>query len=103
MTALQELQALDQQRSKVSQQKTQYKHQVLEIDNALQELETVNEGYQIVGGVMIKKSSKNIISNLQQKKEIASLRLKTLEKQEEELTKQVQKLQQQVITELDKE
>lgn len=99
---LSSLRILEDQLQQVSSQKRSYNRQVMEFENALSELQTSTEAYHIVGNVMVKKSSADLKKQLEHKKEIATIRLQTLEKQEQELEKEVTALQQKVLAELDK-
>ena len=58
-TQLQQLTALEQQLTQVSGRRAQYNRELLEVQNALSELTSVDEAFHIVGSVMIKKSSKD--------------------------------------------
>ncbi len=100
---MQELRQTEQHLQQVSTQRQHYSRQILEYDNALDELKGVKEAFQIVGSVMVKKDAKAISVELEKKKEIAELRLTTITKQEKELQTLVKKLQDEVTDELDKE
>lgn len=99
---MEDLQQLEGQLQGVRRQRQQYQRQVLEFENALDELKSTKEAYQIVGSVMIKKDAAAISTDLEKKKEVASLRLDTLAKQEETLQEEVLELQKKVMSDLDK-
>ena len=67
---IQQLSFIEQNLTNIVGQKQQFQRQSLEIDSALAELKNSSEGYQIVGSVMVKKSSEDIIKNLEEKKKI---------------------------------
>jgi len=94
---LNQLRIIEQQISSVTQQRQAYDQQLLEIENALQELEGTQEAYHIVGSIMIKKEAKTIAEELTQKQETFKLRIKTFTTQEESLRKQAQELQEQIM------
>ena len=98
---IQQLTVLEQNLNAVISQKQQFNKQFLDIENALSELKNKDEAYEIVGNIMIKNSSKDISTNLNEKKELIKIRLKTLESQEKELQSQVTELQDKVMKNLD--
>lgn len=100
---IQQLSLIEQNLSATTNQKQSFQKQILEIDNALEELQDRKEGYHIVGTLMIKKPAKDIKADLEKKKKMYELRLSSLEKQEETLKKQAKELQEQVVARLDKE
>ena len=98
---IQQLTMLEQNLNAIISQKQQFNKQFLDIENALSELTNQDEAYEIVGNVMIKKSSKDISKNLNEKKELIKIRLSTLTKQESDLKSQVVELQDEVMKNLD--
>jgi len=98
---IQQLTMLEQNLNAIISQKQQFNKQFLDIENALSELTNQDEAYEIVGNVMIKKSSKDISKNLNEKKELIKIRLSTLTKQESDLKSQVAELQEEVMKNLD--
>jgi len=81
-------------------QKQQIHSNLAEIDNALKELENTNEAYQIIGGILVKKSPGNISSSLNEKKELLDIRLKAIDKQEKTLNEKASALQKEVMEEM---
>lgn len=100
---IQQLSMIEQHLNSIISQKQQYNKQILEIESALSELDLVDEAYQIVGSVMIKKKSSDIKVNLNEQKELIKVRLQTLEKQEKSYQEQAKKLQDKVMGDLDKQ
>jgi len=59
----------------------------------LKEIESSEVAYKIVGGVMFGVKKSELKSDLEGKKELIELRVKTLEKQEQQLREKFKKLQ----------
>ena len=95
--AIEQLRLVEQHLSQTVAQKQGYQRYIYDIDSALKELDSVNEGYQIVGTIMIKKSSNIIKQDLEEKKTTYSKRLEALEKQEKSLRQQLQELQEKTM------
>ena len=81
-------------------QKQQFQLQLAEIESALKELETVEEAYKIVGNLMVKGEKAALKKDLEEKKDVLNLRIKTIEKQEKDIREKALKLQQEVMDEL---
>ncbi|MDD5253866.1 MAG: prefoldin subunit beta [Candidatus Nanoarchaeia archaeon] len=96
-----ELQILGQNLNTILIQKQSFQSQLLEIDNALKELEDAKDDcYKIVGNIMIKSDKSNLVKDLKAKKELVELRVKTVEKQEEKLQEKFHEKQKEVIKNL---
>ena len=100
---IRQMQMLEQKMQQYLQQKQQYQSHIIEINSALRELEQGKESYKIIGNIMLKRKNKDLIKELEEKKEIFELRIKTIEKQEEKTTKQSKELQQEVMKKMKKE
>lgn len=98
---IQQLSMIEQHLTGIISQKQQYNKQLLEIESAISELDNVEEAYQIVGSVMIKKKSSDMKNDLDEKKELIKVRLQSLEKQEKTYQLQAKELQDRVMGELD--
>ncbi|MEK6968386.1 MAG: prefoldin subunit beta [Nanoarchaeota archaeon] len=94
---LQELQVLEQSLSSISMQKQNIQMQATEIESALKELENKDKAFKIVGNILIEADKATLMEELNGKKEIAELRLKTFEKQESKLKEKMQELQNDVM------
>ena len=97
---IQQLQMLEQGVQQSNVQKQQFQSQLLEVDSALEEMESSEELYKIVGNIMIRSTKDDLKKDLNSKKEILSLRIKTLDKQETQLKEKATRLQQEVMKEL---
>ncbi len=71
-------------------QRQQFSAQSLEIDSALEELKTAKSAYKIVGNIMVGATPSDLVKDLEEKKELIALRLKSLDKQEEQLRKKME-------------
>lgn len=96
---LAQLQQLKVQMEALGRQKMQVEALLRDAENALEELEKVDENaliYKNVGDLMIKASKDEVTGDMSEKKETFGLRQKTLERQEERSQKRYQQLQQQL-------
>jgi prefoldin beta subunit len=96
---LAQLQQLKVQMEALGRQKLQVEAMLRDAENALEELEKVDDDAQIyknVGELMIKAGKDAVKVELSEKKETYGLRQKTLERQEERGQKRYQQLQQQL-------
>ncbi len=96
---LAQLQQLKVQLEAVGRQKMQVEALLRDSENALEELEKLDENaviYKTVGELMIKADKELVKEDLSERKETYDLRLKTLERQEERAQKKYQQLQQQL-------
>ncbi len=98
-----QLQNLEQNINSMIAQKQQFQAQNMEIDNALSQIEGTEKVFRIIGNIMVASSKDNIKKDLDEKKELVELRLKTIDKQEEKLRAKANELQQEVLKEMKKE
>jgi prefoldin beta subunit len=97
---LQQLQMIEQGLQNLMMQKQQFQLQQVEMESALKELEKVNEAYKIVGNIMVLSDKTELKKDLSSKKEVAELRIKTMEKQENQLREKASRLQGEVLKEM---
>ena len=98
-----ELQLIEQTAQNILMQKQTLHTQLLEIDNALKELKNTKEKpYKIIGTVMIETNKKDLEKDLNEKKQTFSLRIKKLEKQEDQLKKNSEELQKELLKQMKK-
>jgi|SRR3989344_503187 len=98
---IQELQNFEQTLQGMLMQKQAFQMELSETENALDELEkTTDEVFKIVGNIMIKTSKTKTQAELKRKKELVTLRLSSIEKQENDLTKKAQDLKEEVMKKL---
>jgi len=96
------LQALEQSMQQYVMKRQQFAQKRLEVDSALKEIEKAPEMYKIVGNIMVRTDKESLTRELNDRKEMADLRIKTLEKQESKLSERVEELKTQVMKELKK-
>ena len=97
---LNQLQLLEQSMQNLLMQKQQFQLQQVEVESALKELENVDEAYKIVGNIMVL-SKKNVLKeDLDSKKEVIGLRIKNMEKQENQLREKASKIQSEILKEM---
>ena len=96
------LQMMEQNLQSINLQKQTFQSQLLEIENALNELVNVKEAYKIVGQIMIASKKEYLEKELDQKKEILDLRVKSLDKQEKDLKDKASSLQSEILKSLNK-
>ena len=95
---IQEMQLLEQSLQQILMQRQAFQMEISETANALEEIKKAGEEiFKIVGQLMIKTEKKKTQDELENKKKILDLRVKTLEKQEKIMTEKLQKLQQEVL------
>lgn len=95
---IQEMQLLEQSLQQILMQRQAFQMEISETTNALEEIKKAgDEIFKIVGQLMIKTEKKKTQDELENKKKVLDLRVKTLEKQEKTITEKLQKLQQEVL------
>jgi len=97
---LEELQTIEQNINSMISQKQQFQAQEIELGNALSELKDTEEVFRIVGNIMVKSDKDKVKEDLDQKKELVTIRLKSLSNQEEKLRKKASELQEIVIKDM---
>jgi len=95
-----QLQLIQQNLQNVLLQKQQIQTQILEYNSALQELKTTETAYKIVGKIMFAASKEELNKDLNEKKEVAEVRLKNFVQQEQKLQQEMDSLQKEVMEEL---
>jgi len=92
------LQLLEQNLQVLSAQRQNLQAQLSEIANALEELsKTKGEAYKIISNVMIASDKKDLEKDLNSKKELLELRIKSVERQEEKMKNDANILQSEVL------
>jgi len=98
-----QLQNLEQNINTLIAQKQQFQSQNMEIDNALSQIDDTEKVFRIIGNIMVASSKENVKKDLNEKKELVELRLKTIEKQEDKLRSKAGDIQSEVMKEMKKE
>lgn len=98
-----QLQLIEQNVTTLSMQRQAFQGQLLEIENALKETEKASGStYRIIGNIMVASTKEEIKKDLESKKEMFELRIKSFEKQEKQLKERAEQLQSSVLKELKK-
>ncbi len=98
-----QLQMFEQSLQSFLGQKQQFQVQLVEVDSALGELANTNKAYKIVGNIMVESDRDELKADLQSKKEMLELRIKTMEKQESQVRERASKLQSDILKNMKKE
>lgn len=94
------LSAMEQSLQSLLAQKQAFQSQLLEVTSAIEGLEKTDEAFKIIGNVMIKSNKEELNNDLEQKKEMLELRIKTLDKQEDSMRSKTEELQAEVMKEM---
>ena len=94
---IQELQQIEQNLNNFGSQRQNFQMQLIELENALKEVALVPTAYRIIGNVMVSSPREDIVADLTSKKEVAELRIRTIERQEEKLREKASQIQKEVL------
>lgn len=94
---IQQIQALEQTLQTYSQQKNQFQAQSMEVNSALEELEKTETAYKIVGNIMVAASKEDLKKELEEKKSLLEVRLKSALKQEAKTKEEYQAIQKEIM------
>jgi len=95
---IQELQILDQNLQNFILQRQAFQFDLNETVTALEELSKAKDDvYKIIGQVMLKTKKEELKKELEEKKELMNLRLKSLEKQEQLTREKLLKLRDEIL------
>ncbi len=97
-----ELQMMEQNLQGFLLQKQSFQSQLVEVESALSELGKTSVAYRIIGNVMVATGKDELQKELEQKKEMLTLRLTTLEKQEGKLKEKASRMQGEIMEEMKK-
>ena len=93
-----DLQTMEQNLQNLLMQKQAFQFESNETENAIDEVsKSKDEVFKIVGSIMIKTDNEKILKELKHKSEHLSIRFKSIEKQESELTKRIEELRDEVM------
>ncbi|HLC64564.1 MAG TPA: prefoldin subunit beta [Candidatus Nanoarchaeia archaeon] len=97
-----QLQLVEQSVQALSIQKQQLQAQLQEVESALEELAKTEKAYRIIGNIMVASSKDEIIKDLESRKETAELRIKSIERQENQLKEKAESMRTEIMEELKK-
>lgn len=91
------LQNIQQQLQALMMQKQNLQIQLVDVENALKEMDNAKgAAYEIVGNIMVQKSPEDLKKSLKEKQELINLRVSSVDKQVDKLTKDSQEIQERV-------
>ncbi|MCL6500792.1 MAG: prefoldin subunit beta [Candidatus Pacearchaeota archaeon] len=98
-SSIAELQLAEQGLQNLLLQKQMFQIELIETNNALEELKKSKEGevFKIVGSLMFKSDKAELAKELEKKKELLDLRIRAIEKQEESLKNKLIKAREEVL------
>ena len=95
---IQELQILEQTMQNILIQKQSFQIELAETQGALEELKkSGNDVYKIIGQLLIKTEKAKTIAELEEKKKMFELRLKSFENQEKNIREKIEKIREELI------
>jgi prefoldin beta subunit len=98
---IQQLQILEQSLQQILMQKQAFQFELNETESALVEVKkTGDEVFKMVGQIMLKANKEDVEKELSQRKDILSLRVKAIEKQENSLKEDSEKLRAEVMKDI---
>lgn len=97
---IQQLQLLEQNLQALLAQKQKFQANLIEVESAAKELETTDTAYRIIGNIMVRTEKEELKKDVENKKELLNLRIKTIEKQENSIREKAQKIQKTILGEL---
>ena len=101
MIAAQELQNIEAALEQLSTQRRTFQNQLSEVESALSLIGS-EPTFKIIGNIMVKRSAQETKKELSEKQETLSVRIQTLEKQEEKLRTKQKNLQSEVMKKVQK-
>jgi len=95
---IQEIQILEQNLHNLLLQKQAFQMELNETENALSEIEKTKEDvFKMISNIMIKTDKNKLKEELGRKKDLLNLRLKSIESQENEFSKQLESLRREIM------
>jgi prefoldin beta subunit len=95
---IQEMQILEQSLQQIMMQKQAFQMELSETEAALKELDNSgDEAYKVIGQLMLKADKKEIKKELENKYKLLKTRADSLDKQEEEFSKKLEKIRDEVL------
>ena len=98
---IQELQSMEQNLNNLVMQKQAFQMELTETENALSEIsKSKDDVFKLVGNIMIKADKKKTEDDLTKKKDLLSLRLKSIDSEEKSLTDNAEALKKEVMAKI---
>ncbi|RDD52400.1 prefoldin subunit beta [Nanoarchaeota archaeon NZ13-N] len=96
---LEEFEVLRQTYLAALYQKQRLEEELLEVENAIKELEGLTgeeKVFVMIGNVMIRKDKNNVLEELKEKRDVLNIRIKSIDKQESQLRERLTNLQNEI-------
>jgi prefoldin beta subunit len=98
---IQELQGMEQNLNNLVMQKQAFQMELTETENALSEIsKSKDDVFKLVGNIMIKADKKKTEDDLTKKKDLLSLRLKSIDSEEKNLSDNAEALKKEVMAKI---
>lgn len=98
-----QLQTIEQNLQHLLAQRQQFQVQLVELDSALSEIDKTDKAYKIVGNIMILSNKEDLKKELEERKQQATFRTTTIEKQEEKLRSKAETIRKDVMDTMKKQ
>lgn len=96
--SIEDLQIMEQATQNLTIQKQLFQIELAETDSALESLkEAKGDVFKVVGNLMFKSEKSALQKDLERKKQLLELRVKSIEKQEDEMNKKFTKVREEVL------
>ncbi|MGV8162646.1 MAG: prefoldin subunit beta [Candidatus Nanoarchaeia archaeon] len=95
------LSMMEQNMQHLSAQRQSFQTQLLEVESALEEIGTAKETYKIIGTIMVKTEPSKLKEELESKKQLLEIRVKSIEKQEDAAKEKAKMLQNEIMSKID--
>ncbi len=93
-----QLQLLEQNLQNFVAQKQNFQAHLFEVENALKELDSSKgTAYKIVGAIMIASDNAKLKKDLEEKKDVLGMRIKSIQKQEDSMREKAERIQAEVM------
>ncbi|MFH1592411.1 MAG: prefoldin subunit [Candidatus Woesearchaeota archaeon] len=100
---IEELQVLEQNLQQMTMQKQVLQSQLMEVDNALEEIaKNPKQLFKIAGPLIVESSKEVLEKDLKSRKEVIDVKLKNVDKQEDKLRQKAKEVQAQVLSKMQK-
>ncbi|MFH1591260.1 MAG: prefoldin subunit [archaeon] len=99
---IEQLSMIEQSTNTLLAQRQEFTAQANETQSAMDQLRGKTSAYKIIGNIMVATRAEDLIKELTRKKELLALRIKTLQKQEEQLKAKAKTIQESVMSKMKK-
>ena len=96
-----QVQLIQQNLENFSNQRQQFQMQETEIETALLEISSSGQNYKIIGNIMVLADRDKLRKDLEEKKEMLTIRISSIEKQEEKLKVKAEEIQKELLSGLE--